>query len=66
MKARRVCNNIDYMDKKFYFHLILQAISRLVSISIVNLGLMVFFQEMIYLEQKMGRMSFLSIILNNY
>ena len=49
VRAERGYNEID---KNFYFLSIHYAIFRLLSISITSLGLMVFIQKIIYLEQK--------------
>ena len=50
-RAEKRCNK---MDKIFYFCFSLYAISRLLSISITCLGLIVFFSRENYLEQKMS------------
>ena len=57
MRAGRGYNNMEHMDKNFYFHSILSAIRRLLITSITNLGLMVFLQEIIYLGKEMERKS---------
>ena len=57
MRAGRGYNNMEHMDKHFYFHSILSAIRRLLITSITNLGLMVFLQEIIYLGKEMERKS---------
>ena len=43
-------NNMNHMDKNFPFHSIFSAISRLPNNSTTSLGLLVFFQDIIYLE----------------
>ena len=52
VRAGTEYNNMDHMNKHFQFCSILQAISRLPSISTTNIGLMVFFQEIVLLKQK--------------
>ena len=52
-RAGRGYDNMNHMDKIFYFRSILKAISRLLRISITNLGLMAFFQGAIYLEKNL-------------
>ena len=47
MRAERGYSNIDYMKKNFSSIVLLL---NLLSTSVTNLGLMVFFQELIYLE----------------
>ena len=44
-------NNMDHMDKNFYFRSIVQVISRLLSISITNLDLIMFFQKITYQDK---------------
>ena len=41
---------IVYMDKDFQFHSIVEAISRLLNISITTLDLITFFQEIVCLQ----------------
>lgn len=43
-RAGRGYENVDHIDKKFLFHSILLAISRWLSISSANAGLMMFFK----------------------
>ena len=52
-KAGKIYNNMDHMDKKiFRFTPPFKAISRLLGISVTNLDLMVFFQEIVYLNKQ--------------
>ena len=48
---------MDCMDKSFLFHFILQAILRLLNISVISLDLIVFFSRQNLPKQKMGCMS---------
>ena len=61
MKPGRGYNNMNHIDKNFQFPSILYTISRSLSISITNVGLMEFLEEIIFREQKMERMSQISM-----
>ena len=51
ISARRIKRaGIVYMDKDFQFHSIVEAISRLLNISITTLDLITFFQEIVCLQ----------------
>ena len=57
VRVERVYNNMDCMDKNFLFHFILQAILRLLNISVISLDFIVFFSRQNLPKQKMGCMS---------
>ena len=50
VRAGRRYNNMDHMNKSFYFHSVHQAILRWLSVLIKSIGLMMFIQEIIYFK----------------
>ena len=54
-RAGRGYNNMDHLHKNFFLHSL--SISRLLSILIMSHGLIVFTQELLYLELKIEGMS---------
>ena len=57
MEGGVVYNNTDYMNKNFFFYSNLWALMRLLSISIIKLGSMVFIKDLTFLKQKMECMA---------